>query len=104
MLALMTTDAATTGAYMLVSGRVQGVGYRWFVRSHAAALDLRGWARNRRDGKVELEVVGSRERIETLLERLREGPPASEVEDVTVHWLPLPVTGGPAGFEIRASA
>ena len=102
MVAAMPSEAAS--AYVLVTGRVQGVGYRWFVRSHATALSLRGWARNRRDGAVELEVVGPRERIENLIEQLRQGPPASEVEDVAVHWLPLPTTGGPAGFEIRASA
>ena len=102
MVAAMTSGAAS--AYVLVSGRVQGVGFRWFVRSHATALQLRGWARNRRDGKVELEAVGPRERIEQLIERLREGPPASEVQDVAVHWLPPPAAGGPAGFEIRATA
>lgn len=102
MLAVVPADPAS--AYVLVTGRVQGVGYRWFARSHAAALGLRGWARNRRDGAVELELVGPRERIEQLIEQLREGPPASEVEDVTVHWLPAPLAGGPEGFEIRATA
>jgi acylphosphatase len=95
----MTSQASS--AYVLVTGRVQGVGYRWFCRSHATALALRGWARNRRDGAVELEVVGPRERIEQLVERLREGPPASEVGDVAVHWLPAPPAGGPGGFETR---
>ena len=99
MLAVMTSAPAS--AYVLVTGRVQGVGFRWFVRSHATALELRGWARNRRDGRVELEVVGPRERIEQLLDQLREGPPASEVEDVALHWLPEPPAGGPSAFEIR---
>jgi acylphosphatase len=97
----MTSGPAS--AYVLVTGRVQGVGFRWFVRSHASALELRGWARNRRDGSVELEVVGPRERIEQLIEELHQGPPASEVEEVTTHWLPVPAAGGPAGFEIRAT-
>jgi acylphosphatase len=97
----MTSGPAT--AYVIARGRVQGVGYRWFVRSHATALELRGWARNRRDGTVELEAIGPREKIAELLARLREGPPASEVEDLEVHWLPAPTTGGPDGFEIRAS-
>ena len=99
MLAVVASEPAS--AYVLVTGRVQGVGYRWFARSHATALGLRGWARNRRDGAVELEVIGPRERIETLVEQLREGPPASEVEDVAVHWLPVPPAGGPDAFEIR---
>ena len=97
MLAVMASAAAS--AYVLVTGRVQGVGFRWFVRSHASALELRGWARNRRDGRVELGVTGSREQIEQLIEQLREGPPASEVEEVTVHW--LPESPGPTSFEIR---
>jgi acylphosphatase len=102
MLAVVASEPAS--AYVLVTGRVQGVGFRWFVRSHASALELRGWARNRRDGSVELEAVGPRERIEQLIAELRAGPPASEVEEVTVHWLPAPPAGGPAGFEIRATA
>jgi len=91
----------TTSAYMLVSGRVQGVGYRWFARREAEALGLTGWARNRREGTVELEVCGSRERIERLAARLREGPPASAVTEVTVHWLPATTVAAPIRFEIR---
>jgi acylphosphatase len=104
MLATMPTDAATTGAYMLVSGRVQGVGYRWFVRSHAESLGLTGWARNRREGTVELEVFGLRSKIEQLAQRLREGPPASDVTEVTVHWLPASEGHAPTRFEIRPTA
>jgi len=51
-----------------------------------------------------VEVVGERTKIEQLIEELRAGPPASEVEDVTVHWLPAPPAGGPDGFEIRPTA
>ena len=99
MLAAMSTPS--TSAHVLVSGRVQGVGFRWFARREAEALALTGWARNRREGTVELEVCGPRERIERLVARLREGPPASGVTEVAVHWLPLPVGGAPQSFEIR---
>ncbi len=104
MLALMAEPSTASTAYLLVSGRVQGVGYRWFARREAEALALTGWARNRRDGTVELEVCGPRPRIERLVQRLRAGPPASDVTDVTVHWLPVPVHGPPATFEIRPTA
>ena len=104
MLALMPTDAATSAAYVLVAGRVQGVGYRWFVRSHAESLGLTGWARNRREGTVELEVFGARSKIEQLTQRLREGPPASDVSEVTVHWMPSNEGQAPTRFEIRPTA
>jgi acylphosphatase len=104
MLASVATDAATAAAYVLVSGRVQGVGYRWFVSSHAESLGLTGWARNRREGTVELEVFGPRPRIEQLLQKLREGPPASDVTEVTVHWLPGSEGPAPLRFEIRPTA
>jgi len=104
MLAAMTSGAASSAAYVLVSGRVQGVGYRWFVRSHAESLGLTGWARNRREGTVELEVFGARPRIEQLVQRLREGPPASDVTEVTVHWLPAGEGAASQSFEIRPTA
>lgn len=57
-----------------VSGRVQGVGYRWFVINEARRLGLRGWVRNTADGSVELEAAGSASAIATLRERLIVGP------------------------------
>ncbi len=92
-------------AHIIVSGRVQGVGFRWFARDAAQTLDLGGWARNRRDGTVEVEVEGSRALIEDLARRLRQGPPAAAVRDVSLQWLPvengtLPAQG-PARFDIR---
>ena len=89
---------------MVVSGRVQGVGYRWFARDAAHALGLAGSIRNRRDGTVELEVEGGRALIEDLARRLRQGPPAAQVRDVSVQWLPVSATGpdaGPGRFDIR---
>ena len=103
MLAAMASDAASA-AYLLVSGRVQGVGYRWFASRSAESLGLTGWARNRREGTVELEVFGPRPRIEQLVQQLREGPPASDVTEVAVHWLPAPEGVAPVKFEIRPTA
>ena len=104
MVAAMASDPASAAAYLLVSGRVQGVGYRWFASRSAESLGLTGWARNRREGTVELEVFGPRPRIEQLVQQLREGPPASDVTEVAVHWLPATEGVAPVNFEIRPTA
>jgi acylphosphatase len=66
-----------------VAGRVQGVGFRWFVREQARALGLRGWVRNEPDGAVLLEVAGRWETLAQLEAQLRIGPPASRVDLVS---------------------
>lgn len=65
-----------------VKGRVQGVGFRFFVQHHARSLGLKGWVRNTDSGDVELDVTGSEKRLEELLVQLRRGPALSRVEDV----------------------
>jgi len=60
-------------------GRVQGVGFRWFVRRVARELGLAGRVRNLRDGSVEIEVAGDPERVEELKARVRQGPPGAAV-------------------------
>jgi acylphosphatase len=62
-----------------VSGRVQGVGYRAFVLQEASRLLLRGWTRNLPNGDVQTIAEGSKEALEELLERLKEGPRYAEV-------------------------
>lgn len=71
-----------TAARFLVSGRVQGVGYRYFVMREASALGVVGYARNQADGTVEVVAEAAREALRSLEERLREGPSFSEVADV----------------------
>jgi len=73
-------------AHLVISGCVQGVGFRWFVQREARALGLTGEVRNRRDGAVEVEAEGDRETLEQLVEVAREGPAASLVEAVDVRW------------------
>ncbi len=75
-------------AHVLVSGRVQGVGYRAFAARVAAQRKLVGGVRNLGDGRVELDVEGPRETIESLLTELGVGPPAARVMAVTVEWSP----------------
>jgi acylphosphatase len=81
-----------------VSGRVQGVGFRWWARDEATRLDLRGWVRNDPDGTVRLEVEGSGESLDRLEDLLRVGPPAARVHEVHPQTpTPRPL---PDGFEI----
>ncbi len=66
----------------LVRGRVQGVGFRWFVEAEARTLGLAGWVRNSPDGCVEVLAMGSREQLSALRSRLAQGPRASRVDQV----------------------
>lgn len=65
-----------------VRGRVQGVGFRWFVEKEAATLGIAGWVRNRADGSVEVLAQGTREQLFALRAKLQEGPRAARVDDV----------------------
>lgn len=64
---------------VVVRGRVQGVGFRWFVREHARTLKLSGWVKNRIDGAVELEVEGPPDRVAELMTFVGEGPDGAVV-------------------------
>jgi acylphosphatase len=66
----------------IVRGRVQGVGFRWFVEREARSLGLAGWVRNNEDSTVELLAVGDAAKLATLKARLQEGPRASRVDAV----------------------
>jgi acylphosphatase len=72
-----------TTTKFVVRGRVQGVGFRYFVGSRARDLGLAGWVRNRADGSVEVLVRGSADALATLEAALSRGPAASRVESVT---------------------
>lgn len=72
----------------LVSGHVQGVGFRWFVRRTAQELGVTGWVRNRNDGRVEAEAAGEPDALAELERRLREGPPGAAVAAVAVEEVP----------------
>jgi acylphosphatase len=73
--------------HFLVQGRVQGVGFRWFVQREAALLDLRGWVRNTEEGEVEVVASGAAEVLAELRSRLRSGPRGSRVDRLVEHTL-----------------
>jgi acylphosphatase len=66
----------------LVRGRVQGVGFRWYVEREARALGLSGWVRNNADGAVEVLALGSGEQLAALKQKLQQGPRAARVDAV----------------------
>ncbi len=66
-----------------IVGRVQGVGFRWFVREQARALELAGWVRNLPSGNVELVAAGPQPALDKLEVAVRDGPPGARVERVT---------------------
>jgi acylphosphatase len=70
--------------HLLVSGRVQGVGFRWFVRTLALRLDLAGWVMNLPDGTVEIAAQGSDAQLEEFLNEVRRGPDGADVSRVDV--------------------
>jgi len=73
-------------ARVTVSGRVQGVGFRYFVYQSARSKGLTGTVRNLIDGKVEVIVQGERTPVDDLIAELKMGPPAARVEEVDIAW------------------
>lgn len=71
--------------HFLVKGRVQGVGFRWFVQREAYQLGLRGWVRNTADGDVEVLAAGSEEQLRKLYASLKRGSRGSRVDGIEQH-------------------
>lgn len=70
----------------LVSGRVQGVGYRLWVQRHARDLGISGYAENLQDGRVEVAAEGPHDALERLLHILKRGPQHAEVRGLETQW------------------
>lgn len=79
-------------------GKVQGVGFRWFVAESAKELALTGWVRNLEDGRVEGEAEGPADKVNELLARLNRGPRSARVEKVETQ---AAAFQGSGSFEIR---
>jgi acylphosphatase len=82
----------------VVKGRVQGVGFRWFVRGQAERLGLSGWVRNREDAAVEGEAEGDSGALEALLVAMRTGHPLAEVTGLETEAI---AATGETTFDIR---
>jgi acylphosphatase len=95
------TDGAKSRLHVNVSGRVQGVSFRYFVLEQAIRLNLTGWVRNRWSGAVEVTAEGSRHELELLLDALREGPPMASVTDLDFEWLTY--SGEFPGFDVTST-
>lgn len=87
--------------HVIVSGDVQGVGYRYTLRMVARDAGVSGWVRNRRDGSVEAELEGSRGQVDEVLAWMAGGPPGSRVDAATVTDA---APTGESGFEVRPTA
>jgi acylphosphatase len=85
--------------HLRVEGRVQGVGFRWFVRQQAESLGLAGWVRNTNDGAVEVAAQGEPHAIESLVSVAGQGPPGSVVTSVA-HLAPTAGGEYPNPFRI----
>ena len=95
-------SAAEVRLEAAVRGRVQGVGYRYYVLGLARDLRLRGWVANAPDGSVEVVAEGAVDSIERLENALRSGPSGAVVE--RVHAVRSPAAGTFEGFSIRSGA
>lgn len=91
---------APSGVCWVVSGRVQGVGFRWFVRQHAVSHRLVGYTRNLPDGRVEVAACGEPDDLAALRSVLVEGPPLASVRDVVEASYPRRIDSYTT-FEIR---
>lgn len=88
------------GVHVVISGRVQGVGFRYWVQVEAVSRGLSGWVRNRRDGSVDGVFFGENDAVSAMLGACWAGPAMADVTAVTVS----DTDEAPSGFEIRATA
>ncbi|MDP3515297.1 MAG: acylphosphatase [Sulfuritalea sp.] len=85
---------------LVISGVVQGVGFRYAMMARAHLLGVAGWVRNRRDGSVEAMIAGDADQIEQMLDWSRRGPPGAVVADVMIET----ASGEFTEFELRPTA
>jgi acylphosphatase len=86
---------------LIVRGRVQGVGFRWWAREEAGRLGLDGWVRNLADGSVELLAAGPETVVVEFIESCRSGPRGARVSSVERHAAADEAVGG---FEARPTS
>jgi acylphosphatase len=93
---------AKARAHIVISGRVQGVSFRYYTMQEAQTLNIVGWVRNLWDGRVEAVFEGEQEAVDRMLAWSRHGPPSAQVEEVKVT--PGEPTGEFESFRIRINA
>lgn len=86
------------GVRLVAKGRVQGVGFRWFIIQNANKLGLVGYVKNLPDGTVEIEAEGQRGQVEEFIKYVKTGPTFARVTDLSVEWKAY--TGNYDSFEI----
>jgi acylphosphatase len=98
---MTAAEKAVEARRFIVRGRVQGVGFRWFVEREAHILGIAGWVRNNADGSVEVLAQGTRDQLSGLHWRLREGPRAARVD--AVEAAPARPTANITSFRIEGA-
>jgi len=79
-------DGKKVRAHLLISGRVQGVAFRYYTQDIAQSCEIMGWVRNCWDGKVEIIVEGEEEKVKKLISWCYQGPGSAIVEKVGIEW------------------
>jgi len=87
-------------AHVFIEGRVQGVFYRSWTQGEAEKLELTGWVRNLADGRVEAVFEGSKEKVEDMIKKCKEGPQLAGVEHIDVNW--EKATGESESFDVTS--
>ena len=72
---------------MKITGKVQGVGFRYFVLQQAQELGIKGWVNNKPNGNVEALAQGEKADLERFIAKVKEGPSFSRVDDVNLNWV-----------------
>ena len=71
--------------HIFITGRVQGVSYRWWFQNEGEKRKLNGWVRNRTSNRVEAEITGEKNNIDEMIEKCKIGPPLADVEEVVIN-------------------
>ncbi len=90
---------ALAAANLFVRGRVQGAGFRFFVRRHARDFGITGWVKNLPDRDVEIYAEGEKTVLDEFIAEVKEGPAFGYVSDIDIDW--LEPSGRFSGFDIR---